>query len=107
MIAANFDICGSGFSSASAKDQVLASGFQEIVFDLEWTFGEIAASGGNRLRIGARSTNGDTMKIGKIRIDDCGVCHRRKVNAAARLALRGTMHPHAVEDNVIRATSLF
>lgn len=46
------------------------------------------------------------MKIRKIRIDHCDVSHGGKVNAAPRLALRGSMHPHAIKNNVIRCASL-
>src|SRR5439155_21985464 len=73
MIASDLNICWRSRTGTSAKQNVFARAFQKIVQDLIRTTGTVPTAASNCLRVCAGTGRGNTMKVRKIRIDDCKV----------------------------------
>src|SRR5215469_5541456 len=105
MIAADGNVCRGDGGAAAAEQNVFAGRFDEIVFDLIRPVRDTAAGRAEGLGICARAGYGNAMKVGEERVHNCDVGHVDQDNAASSFVLGGAVHPHAVEDHVVRSAT--
>ena len=102
----NLDVPWSQAGCSTPKQDVLRSGFQEVIQDLIRSHGKVSKAPHDRLRIGAGTSDGDAVKIGEERINHSHVGASSQGDSTGGFVLGGAVHPDAIKDDVVGRTAI-